>query len=422
MKYYLMNKNVNVLEFTYDEEIHAITAIDKIINKAYAPIGIVDFDQSISRKLLNDWWQDRSIPASRSNFKEIMTDMQIKSPVYLLEICYGLSLSDQYWIKDVSSSLKWEDVNFFQNNFSDDMGNILFGNIKYSKDLNIFSPDNSSDGNLRKKWKIIDGKRCLIKGGNTLNNQEPFNEVIASKLYARLLNPDEYIPYYLIEENGQFYSCCETMVNTSEELVSAYYIDKTLKLKGSDSLYLHYIKACENLGIKSARVSVDKMIVCDYILSNYDRHYRNFGAIRNIETLKWERIAPLYDSGSSLYATSPTNMIGNMYRSKPFKADPKDQLLLVKDLSWFDPDKLAGFEDEVKDILQINILIEPDRIRSIQSLVRNNITKVCNLKKALDFNKAFEYDYGYDINKKLENLENDNDYSEDVSEEYDKER
>lgn len=43
----------------------------------------------------------------------------------------------------------------------------------------MFSPDNSSDGNLKKKWKIINGKRCLIKSGNSLNNQEPFNEVIA---------------------------------------------------------------------------------------------------------------------------------------------------------------------------------------------------------------------------------------------------
>lgn len=59
------------------------------------------------------------------------------------------------------------------------------GQIEYSKDLDMFSPDNSSDGNLRKKWKIIDGKRYLIKGGNTFNNQEPFNEVIATRLYKK---------------------------------------------------------------------------------------------------------------------------------------------------------------------------------------------------------------------------------------------
>lgn len=38
------------------------------------------------------------------------------------------------------------------------------------------SPDNATDGWLKKKWEIINGKRFLIKGGN----QEPLNEVIAT--------------------------------------------------------------------------------------------------------------------------------------------------------------------------------------------------------------------------------------------------
>lgn len=70
------------------------------------------------------------------------------------------------------------------------------GQIEYSNNLNMCSPDNSSDGNLRKKWKIIDGKRCLIKSGNTFNNQEPFNEVIATKLYELILDKDDFIQWY----------------------------------------------------------------------------------------------------------------------------------------------------------------------------------------------------------------------------------
>lgn len=42
------------------------------------------------------------------------------------------------------------------------------------------------------------------------------------------------------------------------------------------------------------------MIVLDYIMMNEDRHLRNFGIIRNVETLKWIKVAPIYDTGQSL--------------------------------------------------------------------------------------------------------------------------
>lgn len=76
-----------------------------------------------------------------------MAQMDIQSSVELLERCFGLSLSDQYWIKEVDSDIHWEDINFFNNDFSEDMGKLLMGQIDYSCDLDIFSPDNSSDKN-----------------------------------------------------------------------------------------------------------------------------------------------------------------------------------------------------------------------------------------------------------------------------------
>ena len=91
------------------------------------------------------------------------------------------------------------------------------------------------------------------------------------------------------------------------------------------------------------------MIVCDYIIANYDRHYRNFGAIRNVNTLEWIGIAPIFDSGSSLWATQPTSLIGSTYKCKPFKSYPEEQLGLVDDLFWLDITKLEGFEQEVEE-------------------------------------------------------------------------
>ena len=130
---------------------------------------------------------------------------------------------------------------FFQNLFSEDVGNILFGKGEVSEAVSLMSPDNTSDGWLKKKWKIINGIRYLIKGGNSFNNQEPFNEIVATKLYQRILDQQEYVSYELIQENGMYYSACPTMVNTDEELVSAYYIDRVIKQRGNDSLYIHFL-------------------------------------------------------------------------------------------------------------------------------------------------------------------------------------
>ncbi len=85
-------------------------------------------------------------------------------------------------MKPENSDLAWEKVNFFQNEFSSDVGDVLFGAEKSGNRLNFSSPDSSSDGFLKKRWKIENGKRILAKGGSSPFYQEPFNEVIASRI------------------------------------------------------------------------------------------------------------------------------------------------------------------------------------------------------------------------------------------------
>ena len=143
------------------------------------------------------------------------------------------------------------------------------------QDLDIFSPDNSSDGNLKKKWKIINNTRYLIKGGNSFNNQEPFNELVATKLYERILEKQDYVPYELLHENDVYYSACPTMINTDEELVSAYYIDRMIKQRGNDSLCTHFLEACKSLNIPNAKEQIDKMIPLLKLSGNFPISYEN---------------------------------------------------------------------------------------------------------------------------------------------------
>jgi len=389
MVYQLMNQNTEVLTFSYDKETHTVTKILRVIHPEHAPLGIVEYKTGITRKAFNNWWKDRSIPASRNKFKEVMEEMDLHSSVELLERCFGLSLSDPYWVKEENAKVDWNDINFFEHDFSEDMGKLLMGQINYSDNLNIFSPDNSSDGSLQKKWKIINGTRYLIKGGNSYNNQEPFNECIAAKLYERILDKEDFVPYELIKEQDRFYSACPIMVNSDEELVSAYYIDRAIKQGGNDSLYQHFLEACNTLNIPDAKLRLDKMMVCDYIIANHDRHYRNFGAIRNSVTLVWKEISPIFDSGSSLWATQPTSTIGSTYICKPFQSSPVKQLELVDDVSWLDITKLEGFEKDVEDIFRKNPLMDEERINAIVQQVKLRIEKIVERKTELAIQTDF---------------------------------
>jgi hypothetical protein len=118
-----------------------------------------------------------------------------------------------------------------------------------------------------------------------------------------------------------------------------------------DSLYEPFIRCCEEMGIDDADVSIGKMLTVDYIIANEDRHFGNFGFIRNAETLEWMGLAPIYDSGSSLWYNSPR--VGAEIWCKPFEHFPGNQMRLVKNLEWFDADALKGIDGEIHEIFSI---------------------------------------------------------------------
>ena len=165
-----------------------------------------------------------------------MEVLKIHDTKTLLTRCFGLSLSDQYWIKPDKSDVKWEAINFFDNPFSDDIGNVLFGNSNKTNGFDFSSPDNTSDGCLKKRWKIIDGKRCLVKGGSKPFQQQPFNEAIASLICQRLEIP--HVDYSVIWSGDEPYSVCEDFVSSETELIGAWRVIQTRKKDNSVSVYM----------------------------------------------------------------------------------------------------------------------------------------------------------------------------------------
>ena len=376
MRCTFMHKNTRVLSMELDSATGLIQKTGVLYSAAHLPPGIPVRHGTADRGLLNEWWTDRSIPASRSGIREALETMGLANTGALLVRCYGLSLSDQYWICPEDSGLTWDKINFFDHDFSDDIGDILFGAEKKADRLDFSSPDNTSDGNLKKRWKIIDGTRCLVKGGSNPFRQQPFNEVIASEIMARLDIP--HIPYIVTWSKGAPYSVCENFVTRNTELIPAWRILRTQKKNNSVSVYQHFINCCETLGINDPAPFLDRMLTVDYIIANEDRHFNNFGVLRDAETLRWLGFAPIYDSGSSLgYDKMPAQIrSGKEVICKPFKNHHEEQLRLVSDFSWIDFDRLTDVPDLITDILSADGADEyvgKDRISAISDSVARRI-------------------------------------------------
>ncbi len=370
-----MHKNVLVADLDLDNETGHILKIIKIFNVQHFPVGIVDKNGIADRVALNDWWVDRSIPASRSGVKKALEVLNISNPKILLTKCFGLSLSDQYWIKPQKEDISWETVNFFDNEFSEDIGDVLWGKQLNKDDVNYHSPDNTSDGCLKKRWKIINGKRCLLKSGSTPFMQQPFNEVIASIIMDRLNIP--HVTYSVIfDEDGQPYSVCEDFITGNTELVSAWRVMQANKKRSDVSVYQHYINCCELYGINNIVHAIDQMIVVDYIIANEDRHQNNFGLVRDANTLDWLYPAPIYDSGSSLGYDKLINQIlsGKTIECKPFKKTHEEQLNLVTSFDWINFDALKGLDKDIKKVFKnASEYIDENRINAIISSVESRI-------------------------------------------------
>lgn len=387
--YTLMNKNTAVLSFEYDLDDHKAVRITGTDNLAAAPFGMVDRHGQVSKRELNYWWRHRAIPASRAQIKRLLENLQLESTLVLAEKSFGLSLSDRYWLNDEADPKTWDAVNFFDNDFSDDLGFLTLGQDSAGSSpdapdyasVSLSSPNSTLGGDLLKKWKIIDGQRVLLKSGVGFVNQEPYNELAATELHRRLMPAGHFTPYWLFEDGRRVYSACANLLGPDEELVAAWDVMRNAKKPNNLSDLQFYVKCCTDLGLDGEAVMAELalMFAGDFVLANRDRHYRNFGIIRNVETLQVTGLAPVFDTGSCLWSDAELlEMPGDfLYMAKPFKPNgmrPEDQLRLFEGYyGGLDTSALADYPDTVRNVLGRNPNIPERRVETIAQQVEKKI-------------------------------------------------
>ncbi len=99
MDYILMNKNTKVMEVSKDINDIVFQDIGEIYNIEYAPLVIFnnkDKEKGDMLDILTSWYDGRAIPNNRDNKNSILEHFKINKVDELLNLDYGLSLSDQY--------------------------------------------------------------------------------------------------------------------------------------------------------------------------------------------------------------------------------------------------------------------------------------------------------------------------------------
>ena len=337
MIYILMHKNIAVAKLCITED-GSITEITEVYDIARLPVN--------SRKL-SQWWENRAIPNNRNGVGHMLNKLDSQSILDQTPKCFCLSLSDHYWIQSENQNQNWEKLNFYDNDFSDSVGKILFGEDISNKLIDLNSPDITTNGCLKKRWEIIDGKQYLVKGGSFPFLQQPINEVVAGIIAGALgIN---CVKYDMIWNKEELFSVCENFTAKDTEFVSAWAVINSVEENEDDALYDRFIKRCISNGIDDVKDDINRMLVLDYIIGNEDRHLFNFGIMRNSNTLEWIGIAPIFDCGNSLgYNKLNRQIAADCYTQKlPFGHIYSEQL----DFSWVDFDALEKALPTIEAIL-----------------------------------------------------------------------
>ena len=209
------------------------------------------------------------------------------------------------------------------------------------------------------------------------------NEVIASKLCSRLGVPS--VRYSLARSGNRLVCTCADMLSNHEELVSAWQVLQSVKTVNGFNTHDQWIRAATGFGAdgRAVRDATDDWLVIDYLMRNTDRHYNNFGLIRDVETLA-VRPAPIYDTGASLWS-GELDVDGRDWFAKPFysatgRPSALRQLKLVEDWGRFDLDVLSDWPDEVAHELSRMRMFAPERLDAIREQLAKRVKMISGIR------------------------------------------
>lgn len=275
-------------------------------------------DLELTDEGIVNWLSKRVIPKNRQFVDEILKTLglSVNNTKGIIDVCMGLSLNDSYWIVPADFDGKFADYNLYENRFSEALSLVAYTGVSGSNEAFSTSPELTTNGTLRKAWRFVDDEGIyLYKGGtegaaNTGN--EPYSEYYACQIAEAMGLP--CVHYDLENWKGILASKCRlfTDIDTAFVPIGRFLNKCTLKA------CLDYYASLGN----DFYEQLCSMLVFDSVIYNEDRHFGNFGVLRDNHTGQIISPAPIFDNGLSLFNFAMPDDFKNLKEYAKTRSNP----------------------------------------------------------------------------------------------------
>lgn len=310
----------------YDDEILTFTLEEKGLEGLKAHILSVNTDMKnlfpLDLEVTDDgvikWLERRVIPKNRAFVDEILKtlSLSLNNTKGIIDVCKGLSLNDSYWVVPSDFKGTFKEYNLYENRFSEVLSLVAYTGVGTANQAFTTSPELTTQGMLRKAWRFIENDGIyLYKGGTegfANSGKEPYSEYYACQIAKAMgLN---VVEYDLENWKGILASKCKIFTDIDTSFVSIGRIVKTGGIKACLDYY-------QTLGNNFSE-SLKSMLVFDAVIYNEDRHFGNFGILRDNHTGKITSPAPIFDNGLSLFNYALDGDIKNLDAYAKTRSNP----------------------------------------------------------------------------------------------------
>jgi len=291
-------------EITSDDAV----GIDASITSVEGKQDTLPLDLELTNDGILKWLERRVIPKNRTFVEEILRSFGLTpgNTKGIIDVCKGLSLNDSYWIVPEGFKGTFSEYNLYENRFSEILSLVAYTGVTQSDAAFSTSPELTTDGMLPKAWRFIENEGIFLYKGGTSgfanSGKEPYIEYYASQIAAVM---DLYAVQYDLENwKGILASKCKLFTDIDTAFIP---IGRIVKTGGLRAIMEYYNKLGNNF-VESIR----DMLVFDALIYNEDRHFGNFGLLRDNHTGKIISPAPIYDNGLSLFSYAMPDDYSNL--------------------------------------------------------------------------------------------------------------
>lgn len=301
----------------YDQTLLAFSFANTLFGRE---IVLLDFDAdaenlmplglSLSGDGIYRWLEGRTLPKNRRYARELCKrlNVSLNDTEALYRVGLGLSLNDSYWVVPEGFDGSFDEFNLYENGFSEALAAVAYcgiGDVEARERRVGLTPELTTSGNLPKAWRIVDGVRRLYKSSSKgYYPGEPLSEALISDLASSMgMNSTAY---WLDCWEEQRCSVCDNFATKDVSYVPFVVASGFDTFVGAAAFFAE-------LGKASFETFAD-MVVLDSLVCNTDRHYSNFGVLRDNRTGDVFSIAPIFDNGRGLFPNAAEVSLQDLIR------------------------------------------------------------------------------------------------------------